>query len=123
MEIQFGRTIRLIGEEAQKRLLDAKVAVFGIGGVGSFTAEALVRAGIGHLTFIDADTVDISNINRQLVALNSTVGMPKCGVMKQRALDINPHAVINEMQMFYDAETADKIDLSEYDSNYTLIVD
>lgn len=115
MDNQFNRTIRLIGEDAQKRLNAASVAIFGIGGVGSFTAEALARAGIGRLTFIDADAVDITNINRQLVATNSTVGMAKCEVMKKRALDINPAADVTALQMFYDASTAADIDLSEYD--------
>jgi len=115
MELQFERTVRLVGEEAQKRLNAASVAVFGIGGVGSFTAEALSRAGIGRLTLIDADVVDITNVNRQLVALHSTVGIPKCEVMRQRALDINPSAQITALQMFYDAETADSIDLSRFD--------
>ncbi|MBQ4089355.1 MAG: tRNA threonylcarbamoyladenosine dehydratase [Clostridia bacterium] len=115
MKLQFERTVRLIGEDAQKRLNDASVAIFGIGGVGSFTAEALSRAGIGRLTFIDADEVDITNINRQLIALNSTAGIPKCEVMRQRALDINPDAEVTALQMFYDAATADSIDLTSFD--------
>ncbi len=115
MEMQFDRTVRLIGEEAQNRLHAAHVAVFGIGGVGSFTAEALVRAGIGRLTLIDADTVDITNINRQLVALNSNVGKPKCEVMKERALDINPAVRVDALKMFYDAQTASEIDISKFD--------
>jgi len=113
--MQFERTIRLIGKEAQERLKAARVAVFGIGGVGSFAAEALARAGIGRLTFIDADNVDVTNINRQLIALNSTVGISKCEVMKQRALDINPNAAVEALTMFYDAKTADSIELSAYD--------
>ena len=115
MTSQFDRTVRLIGNDAQERLKTASVAVFGIGGVGSFTAEALSRAGIGRLTFIDADTVDITNINRQLVALNSNVGISKCDVMRQRALDINPAAEINAFKMFYDASTADAVDICAYD--------
>ena len=115
MELQFERTVRLVGEDAQKRLNAASVAVFGIGGVGSFTAEALSRAGIGRLTLIDADVVDITNVNRQLVALHSTVGIPKCEVIRQRALDINPSAQITALQMFYDAKTADTIDLRRFD--------
>jgi len=115
MASQFDRTVRLIGSGAQERLKAASVAVFGIGGVGSFTAEALSRAGIGRLTFIDADSIDITNINRQLVALNSNVGMPKCDVMRQRTLDINPAAEVTALKMFYDASTADAIDICAYD--------
>lgn len=115
MEMQFDRTIRLIGEDAQKRLNAASVAVFGIGGVGSFAAESLARAGIGRLTLVDADDVDITNINRQLVALNSNIGRSKCEVMRDRALDINPRADVTAVRMFYDAATADSIDLSGFD--------
>lgn len=115
MERQFERTVRLIGEDAQRRLIASGVAVFGIGGVGSFAAEALARAGIGRLTFIDADVVDPTNINRQLAALNSTVGQPKCEVMKRRALDINPKAKIEALQMFYGADTADRLELAQFD--------
>lgn len=115
MDRQFERTVRMIGEEAQNRLKSAKVAVFGIGGVGSFTAEALCRAGIGEMTFIDADTVDITNINRQLIADHSTVGMAKCDVMKNRAQAINPSGHFTALRMFYDKDTAGSIDLSEYD--------
>ena len=115
MADQFDRTIRLIGEDAQNRIKNAHVAVFGIGGVGSYTAEALARAGVGKLTFIDADVVDITNINRQLVALHSTIGQPKCEVMRSRAMDINPAATVDALQMFYDAGTADQIDLSQFD--------
>lgn len=115
MERQFDRTVRLIGEDAQRRLSASGVAVFGIGGVGSFAAEALARAGIGRLMFIDADVVDATNINRQLVALNSTVGQPKCEVMKRRALDINPNARIEAMQMFYGTDTAGRLELAQFD--------
>lgn len=115
MELQFERTIRLIGEEAQQRLLASSVAIFGIGGVGSFAAEALVRAGVGRLTFVDADVVDVTNINRQLVALNSTIGQPKCEVMRRRALDINPDAQIDAIQLFYGVETAENFDLTQFD--------
>ncbi len=115
MERQFDRTVRLIGEVAQRRLIKSSVAVFGIGGVGSFAAEALARAGIGRLMFIDADVVDPTNLNRQLAALNSTIGQPKCEVMKRRALDINPNARIEAVQMFYDADTADRLELAKFD--------
>lgn len=115
MELQFERTARLIGENAQNRLNAASVAVFGIGGVGSYAAEALARAGIGRLTLIDADAVDITNINRQLIALHSTVGTSKCEVMRDRVLDINPNADVTALRLFYNAETADMISLSEFD--------
>lgn len=115
MKTQFERTVRLIGEEAQRRLNDSAVAVFGIGGVGSYAAEALARSGIGRLVLVDADVVDITNINRQLVALNSNVGISKCEVMKQRALDINPDINVEALTMFYDKETADSIDVSQFD--------
>lgn len=115
MERQFDRTVRLIGEVAQRRLIKSSVAVFGIGGVGSFAAEALARAGIGRLMFIDADVVDPTNLNRQLAALNSTIGQPKCEVMKRRALDINPNSRIEAVQMFYDADTADRLELAKFD--------
>lgn len=115
MELQFERTVRLIGEDAQKRLNAARVAVFGIGGVGSFTSEALVRAGIGSLALIDADDVDVTNINRQLIALNSNIGTSKCEAMRLRALDINPKANIEALKIFYDTSTADSVDLSSFD--------
>lgn len=115
MKPQFERTVRLIGEEAQRRLNDSAVAVFGIGGVGSYAAEALARSGIGRLVLVDADVVDITNINRQLVALNSNVGISKCEVMKQRALDINPDINVEALTMFYDKDTADSIDVSQFD--------
>lgn len=115
MSTQFDRTVRLIGEEAQEKLRQSAVAVFGIGGVGSYAAEALCRAGIGRLTFVDADVVDITNVNRQLIATHSTVGRPKCEVMKERALDINPEAEITAMQLFYGPETAAQIDLTQFD--------
>lgn len=115
MEKQFDRTVRLIGENPQQKLKDASVAIFGIGGVGSFAAEALCRAGIGRITFIDADVVDETNINRQLVATHSTIGLPKAEVMLKRARDINPRGNFQALAMFYGPETADKIDLSQYD--------
>jgi tRNA A37 threonylcarbamoyladenosine dehydratase len=115
MDRQFERTIRLVGEDAQKRLLASSAIVFGIGGVGSFVAEALARAGVGHLAFVDADAVDETNINRQLVATNETVGRAKCEVMRERALEINPHADVEAIRLFYDRQTAEAIDLTRYD--------
>ena len=109
------REIALIGEENFKKLQGARVAVFGIGGDGSFAAEALVRAGIGALTFVDGDTVAESNLNRQLVALRSTLGKNKALVMKERAADIAPECACESVEHFYNEETADAFDLSRYD--------
>lgn len=91
---QFSRTEALIGKENQEKLKRSKVAVFGVGGVGSYAVEVLARAGIGHLVLIDYDTYDITNINRQLGALHSTIGKYKVDVMKERILDINPEAIV-----------------------------
>lgn len=113
--MRYDRTIRLIGEEAFLRLRDAHVAVFGIGGVGSYAAEALARAGIGHLTFVDKDTVEESNLNRQLVALGSTIGRYKAEVMRERALLIDSSLDITAINLFYSAENADSFRLESYD--------
>lgn len=115
MNERFSRTIQLIGEEAVQRLSECRVILFGVGGVGSFTAEALARAGIGRITLVDGDVVSESNLNRQLVALVSTIGMPKAEVMKARMADINPSAQVQALNLFYDGSTADQINLSEYD--------
>lgn len=115
MREEFIRTRMLLGDEAMTRLEKARVAVFGIGGVGGYTVEALARAGIGQLDLIDSDTVSISNINRQILATHSTVGMPKVEAAKKRILDINPHAVVRTYQVFYNSETADQFDFSQYD--------
>lgn len=112
---QFERTERLIGTAAQQRLKDAHVAIFGLGGVGSYAAEALMRAGIGHLLLVDGDDVDITNINRQLYALHDSVGQSKAALAKVRALQINPNAVINARHVYFDASTASQFDLSQYD--------
>lgn len=109
------RTARLIGQDAVERLSEKKVAIFGLGGVGSYVAEALVRAGIGGFLFIDGDAVDITNINRQLIATTATVGMSKADAAKERALLINPNAEVDARRLFYDESTADAIDLSKYD--------
>lgn len=113
--IQFERTARLIGEEGLARLQKARVIVFGLGGVGGSAAEALVRAGIGSLTFVDGDRVDPTNLNRQIVATAQTVGQPKAEAMRERALSICPQADIRAMNMFFDAETVDQFDLAGYD--------
>lgn len=109
------RTKSLIGIENTKTLNSKKVAVFGIGGVGSFVAEALVRAGIGKVLLVDSDGIDISNINRQLFALHSTVGKPKVEVAKERLLDINPNLSIQTKQISFCKETAPKFDFSKFD--------
>ena len=115
------RTIRaemLLGAEAMEKLKNAHVAVFGLGGVGSWCAEALARSGVGHLTLIDQDTVGLSNINRQLCALTSTVGMPKAEVVRQRLEDINPDADVKTIVGRYDAEHRD-----DFFADYDFIVD
>ena len=115
MNEQFLRTAMLLGEDAVKRLQNARVAVFGIGGVGGYTVEALARSGIGQLDLIDSDTVSVSNINRQILATHSTVGMSKVEAAKARVLDINPECCVRTHQVFYTPETAHLFDFSEYD--------
>ncbi len=112
---QFDRTALLLGEEAIKALSRKKVAIFGLGGVGSWCCEALGRAGVGQLALIDHDTVSESNLNRQLVALHSTIGQPKAAVMAARLRDINPAIHVTEYPIFYMPENADLIDLSGFD--------
>lgn len=112
---QFQRLIALIGEEGYQRLKESAVIVFGIGGVGSSAAETLVRAGIGRIDIVDNDKVDITNINRQLIALHSTVGRDKVEVMKERMLDINPDVKVNTFRIFYNDETCQHINLCDYD--------
>ena len=115
MHEQFLRTQMLLGTPALERLQKARVAVFGIGGVGGYTVEALARSGIGQLDLVDSDTVSVSNINRQILATHSTVGMPKVEAAKLRVLDINPACVVRTHQVFYTPETADQFDFSQYD--------
>ena len=109
------RTAMLLGEEAVTRLANARVAVFGIGGVGGYTVEALARAGIGAIDLIDNDDVSLSNINRQILATHSTVGMAKVEAGKRRILDINPEAKVTCHQLFFNAETAAQFDFTRYD--------
>ena len=109
------REIALLGEENFAKLRAARVAVFGIGGVGAFAAEALVRAGVGALTFVDGDVVAESNLNRQLIALHSTLGMNKAAAMRARAFDIDPQCACEGIERFYDENTADSFDLSLFD--------
>lgn len=105
----------MLGEEGVARLRGAHVVLFGLGGVGSYTAEALARAGIGRLTLIDGDAVSISNLNRQLPALHSTIGRPKVQVMAERIADIDPEIQVNAMDLFYSQETADRVSFAEVD--------
>ena len=112
---QFIRTRLLIGDEPLNRLAAAKVAVFGVGGVGGFCVEALARAGVGTLHLYDDDTVSESNLNRQIAALHSTVGQPKAEVVAERVRDINPDCKVEAIRMFYLPQNADQVDLSQYD--------
>lgn len=112
---QFSRTELLFGKEGMDRLYGARVAVFGIGGVGGYTAEALARSGIGTLDLIDDDKVCLTNINRQIFATHKTVGQYKVDVAKERILDINPKAEVHTYKTFYTPETADQFDFSQYD--------
>lgn len=114
MKEQFIRTALLIGKDGIDKINNAHVAVFGIGGVGSFAAEALVRAGIGSLDFFDSDIVAESNINRQLIATHKTIGKNKVDVMRERAFEINPDVKINAQCVFYSSDNAEQYDLSKY---------
>ncbi len=111
----FERQSLIIGEEATERLAKKKVALFGVGGVGSYAAEALARCGIGHIEIIDSDEVSKSNINRQLCALMSTVGLPKVDVVASRLRDINPNMTVTPRREFFLPENADGFDFSSYD--------
>ncbi|MDE7362694.1 MAG: tRNA threonylcarbamoyladenosine dehydratase [Oscillospiraceae bacterium] len=112
---EFTRTERLLGEPAMKRLSECRVAVFGIGGVGGHAAEALVRSGIGALDIIDGDEVAVSNLNRQIIALHSTVGLPKTDAAEKRFLDINPALRLTKHQLRLSEETVGRFDFSAYD--------
>lgn len=111
----FDRIEILIGEDALHKLKNSHVAVFGIGGVGSYTVEALVRGGVGHLSIYDGDVVSETNINRQLVATTKTIGMDKTEVARLHALEVNPDIVINAEKVFFNIENAENIDFSEFD--------
>ena len=115
MDAQFSRTQILLGDEAMEKLFRARVAIFGIGGVGGYTAEALARSGIGTLDLIDPDDVSITNINRQLFATHSNVGKPKVEAAKVRLLDIHPNLKLHLHPVFYTPETADQFDFTQYD--------
>lgn len=113
--VQHERTERLLGTAAMERLFGARIAVFGIGGVGGHAAEALVRSGVGSLDIVDGDAVSISNINRQIVALHSTVGRLKVDVAGERFLDINPDLKLRKFPLVFSEETAAQFDFGEYD--------
>ena len=115
---EFIRSEMLLGKNAMEKLKNASVAVFGIGGVGSYVCEALARTGVGKLTLIDADVVSESNINRQIIALHSTVGQFKTEVMKKRILDINPSCEVEAINLFYTPDNGDEIDFSHF--NYII---
>ena len=115
MQNQFSRTELLLGREAMDRLARSRVAVFGVGGVGGFAAEALARSGIGALDLIDNDTVSPSNLNRQIIALHSTIGMKKTDAAAARILDINPDIRLKTWPLFYGPDTAGLFDFREYD--------
>ena len=115
MSENLSRTELLIGKDGLRALAQSRVAVFGIGGVGSYTAEALVRSGIGIIDIIDNDTVAESNLNRQLYALHSTLGKYKVDVAKERILDINPDVVVNTHKVFYTPETSEQFNFKDYD--------
>lgn len=115
MSEQFSRIKMLIGEDNLAKLTNSHVAVFGIGGVGGYTVEALVRSGIGKIDIIDNDKVAESNLNRQLYALHSTIGRYKTDVAKERILDINPNITVNSHKIFYTPETSAQFDFTRYD--------
>lgn len=112
---QFSRTELLIGKDALEKLHDSRVIIFGVGGVGGFVCEALARTGVGTIDIVDNDTVALSNINRQIIALHSTVGLPKVDVMKKRIDDINPDCSVNTHQIFFLPENASQFNFSSYD--------
>lgn len=112
---QFSRSLMLFGDKGMQKIAQSRVAVFGIGGVGGAAAEALVRGGIGAIDLIDNDQVSLSNLNRQIIALHSTIGFEKVDVMKERLLDVNQTVQINTFKLFYLPENADEVDLSVYD--------
>ena len=112
---QFSRTELLLGKEGMDRLQSARVAIFGIGGVGGYTAEALARSGVGALDLVDDDRVCLTNINRQIFATRKTVGQHKVDVAQERLLEINPNMTVNTYKTFYMPDTADQFDFTQYD--------
>ena len=116
MDERFVRTALIFGEDGMRRLSDARVAVFGVGGVGGHLVQALARAGVGHITVIDDDVVSVSNINRQAVAMDSTVGRPKVEVIVEQVRDINPACEVTPLRLFYTPENAETLDLARFDA-------
>lgn len=114
MEEQFSRTAMLLGEEGVALLRQARVAVFGLGGVGGYVVEALARAGIGGLDLVDKDTISVSNLNRQILATHPSIGMEKTEAARRRVAEINPDCVVRAYPMFYLPDTADAFDLRQY---------
>ena len=115
MSERFSRTQLLLGRSAMETLKNSRVIVFGVGGVGGYVVEALARSGVGAIDIVDNDTVCMSNLNRQIIATTSTLGMYKVDAAEQRMLDINPDLKITKHRMFYLPETADRFDFSQYD--------
>ena len=115
MSNQFSRTQMMFGKEAMEKLENSRVAVFGLGGVGGYTVEALARSGIGTLDLFDHDIVSITNINRQIYATTKTVGKYKTDIAKERILDINPDALVNIYKMFFLPENSHEVDFAKYD--------
>ena len=115
MEDVFARTRMLLGDEAMDRLAAARVAVFGVGGVGGYVVEALARSGVGALDLIDSDTVDAANLNRQVIATTTTLGRPKVEVAAERVAAINPHCAVRSHRCFFLPETASQFDFTAYD--------
>ena len=111
---QFSRTELLLGKDAMGRLEKSRVAIFGVGGVGGYVAEALARSGVGTIDLIDDDKVCLTNLNRQIIATRKTVGKYKADVMKERILEINPHAVVHTHKCFFLPENRDEFDFSQY---------
>lgn len=114
MQERFSRTALLLGQKAMEKLAESRVAVFGIGGVGGYTVEALVRSGVGAVDLIDSDKVCLTNLNRQIIAVESSIGKYKVDVMRERIRDINPETVVNVHKCFYLPETKDAFDFSQY---------
>lgn len=112
---QFSRTELLIGKEGLAKLASSRVAVFGIGGVGGYTVEALIRSGLGAIDLIDNDKICLTNLNRQIFATRKTIGKYKVDVAEERILDINPEVKVNKIKLFYTPDTAENIDFSQYD--------
>lgn len=114
MDGRFSRTARIFGADGMERLQSAHVAVFGVGGVGSYITEGLARSGVGHISLIDSDAVDITNLNRQLEALSDTVGKPKAQAMRERILQINPECEVIVHDCFFLPENSDSFDFTQY---------